>query len=333
MTRARDSQTTLFELPRRKVEASPARPEHLQLAAALPPSVRLGAMTWSYRGWIGSVYASDVSEQELARNGLPAYARHPLLGLAELDRTYYEPLSVEQYQQYARQVPDGFGFLVKTHELCTVERFPTHTRYGDKRGQDNPLFLDPDYASRRVVEPAVEGLGDRLLALLWQFSPHDARDPEDRRRFVAKLHEFLRRLPSGCRYAVELRNRELLEPEYAAVLADTGANHCYNAWTFMPSVLEQARSTPPSARRPLIIRWLLRPGERFEAARKRFEPFDHLVAEDAQTRGQIVDLVARAHAHGVSAYILVDNKAEGHAPESIARLAAALAARLGTEPK
>ena len=39
------------------------------------------------------------------------------------------------------------------------------------RARTNPNFLDPVYAIREVVEPAVEGLGDKLGPLLFQFSP------------------------------------------------------------------------------------------------------------------------------------------------------------------
>jgi uncharacterized protein YecE (DUF72 family) len=320
-----DTQQWLFDSPPHRVRPAPAQAEHVQLAARLPDNIRLGAMTWSYRGWIGSVYADGPSERELARHGLTAYVQHPLLSLAEFDRTYYAPLSAEELRGYAEQVPDDFRFLVKAHELCTVKRFPMHARYGDKRGQDNPLFLDASYAQQAVIEPVVEGLGTRLLALLWQFPPQDVREPS---AFAHALHDFLRRLPKGVCYAIELRNPELLTAEYAAALSDTGAIHCHNAWTAMPSVLAQARALPASARRPLLIRWLLRPNETFEQARARYLPFDRLVAEDIVTRQQITRLVGKAHSHAVPSYVLVDNKAEGCAPETIVRLAHAIAEHL-----
>jgi uncharacterized protein YecE (DUF72 family) len=324
------TQQSLFELTPRQIEPAPVREEQRALAAALPESVHLGAMTWSYRGWVGSVYGRDATEQELARYGLTAYVKQPLLRMAELDRTYYEPLTMSSYRAYAEQVPDEFRFLVKGHELCTIERFPMHPRYGERRGRQNPMFLDAEYATQRVIEPLLEGLGEKLFALLWQFSPRSTDEPQ---RFAAELHEFLRQLPKSCLYAVELRNRELLTPEYAAALTDSGAIHCHNAWTTTSSVLAQARALPAAARRPLLIRWLLRPGERFEAANARYLPFDKLVSEDPDTRQQIASLVALAHAHGVPSYVLVDNKAEGSAPESIALLARALVQHLGAPPQ
>lgn len=325
MARSHDSQPTLFELPPRRIEPVAADPEQLRLSRLLPDNVRLGAMTWSYRGWIGIVFGADASERSLAQHGLTAYAQHPLLHIAELDRTYYEPLSMQAYRAYAVQVPERFRFFVKAHEDCTVRRYPLHARYGNKRGLDNALFLDPTYASRVVIAPMAEGLGDKLGAVLFQFPPQDASAPQG---FALQLHGFLKRLPRGITYAVELRNPELLTRDYMAALEDTGAVHCHNIWTAMPGVLAQAKLVPPPARRPLIVRWLLRRGDGFADAQARYAPFDRVIDEDLDNRAALASLVARASAHGVPVFVLVDNKAEGCAPESVVRLARAIVERV-----
>ncbi len=325
MTQPPASQARLFDLPPREIEAAEPRPEHVQLSAVLPATIRLGAMTWSYSGWRGIVYGASAPEKQLAARGLAAYAKHPLLHMAELDRTYYEPLSAAALRTFADQVPSHFRFLVKAHQDCTTLRFPPHARYGARRGQTNPLYLDAKYAERAVVEPVVAGLGAKLGALLFQFPPQEAGHP---RAFAHALHDFLRRLPRGPTYAVELRNAELLSPDYAAALEAAGAIHCHNAWTAMPPILAQARRIPAPARRPLFVRWLLRPNDRFAEARARYAPFDRIVCEDVETRSTIASLVARAHQHGVPVFVVVDNKAEGCAPESIFLLAQAIVAQL-----
>jgi uncharacterized protein YecE (DUF72 family) len=325
-----EAQATLFELPPHQVEPARANVEHGALAARMPAGIALGAMTWTYPGWQGSVYARSVSEKQLAEHGLTAYAKHPLLRAAELDRTFYEPLPASTLRTLAAQVPDDFRFLVKAHQDCTVLRFPMHARYGKKRGQDNPRFLDLAYAESAVVAPLLEGLGAKLGGLLFQFPPQDVGEP---RAFAQRLGHFLSNLPKGPTYAVELRNPELLTADYAAALEASGVVHCHNAWTVMPNVLAQARSIPPAARRPLIIRWLLRRDDSFEEARARYAPFDRLRSEDLETRAAIAALAAKAQAHGVPVLVLVDNKAEGSAPESVVRLARAIvdeAARIKT---
>ena len=79
------------------------------------------------------------------------------------------------------------------------------------------------------------------------------------------------------------------------------------------------------AMRPLLVRWRLRPGDEYAAARERYSPFSHIVDPDEHTRGSIARLVARAVRHAVPALVLINNKAEGCAPESAFRLASAIA--------
>jgi uncharacterized protein YecE (DUF72 family) len=322
-------QSALFDLPARSIEPVPPSAEQHALAAALPSALHMGAMTWSYPGWQGVVYKRPHSDKELAALGLTAYSKQPLLRVAEVDRSYYEPLPAAVFRDYAAQVPDDFRFVVKAHEDCTVESYPQHARYGKKRGLSNARYLDPEYATRAVVEP-LAGLEGKLHSLLFQFSPVVGVNDRAQHAFADRLHTFLRGLPRGPVYAVELRTEALLTREYGAALADCGAIHCHSAWTYMPTVLEQARSLPAETRRPLLVRWLLRRGERYEQASARFEPFSRIQAEDPGTRDEVATLVSKALAHGVPVCALVDNKAEGCAPASIQLLAAAVRARLGS---
>ncbi len=317
-----DRQASLFDLPAPKLAAAPPSGEHTSLARRLPPHVRLGTMSWSFPGWRGLVYGEDAPIGSLSALGLSAYGQHPLLRAVEIDRTYYEPLGAELLSAYAGQVPVDFRFLVKAHELCSVRRFPTHSRYGRRAGELNTQYLDASYATDAVVGPISSALGDKLGAILFQFPP--ARDEENAAAFAGELAAFLSRLPRGVPYAVELRQNGLLTAAYVEALAAHGAVHCHNAWSGMPPVLAQAKQVLPSARNPLIVRWLLAPGERYQDARDRFRPFDRITREDVPVRSAIARLVAKAAARGVPSLVLINNKAEGSAPASAFRLARAI---------
>ncbi|HEY0466280.1 MAG TPA: DUF72 domain-containing protein [Polyangiaceae bacterium] len=319
-----EAQPTLFQLPPRVLEPAALDPATRALAAQLSPNLLLGTMSWSFPGWRGLVYAHDAEPKRLAEAGLSAYAQHPLLGCVEVDRSFYDPLPERYFSEAAAQVPEGFRFLVKAHEECTLARFPKHARYGKRQGEPNPRFLDAAYAEGAVVAQCAPGLGTKLAALLFQFPPQDAGDPA---AFADRLQAFLERLPAGVPYAVELRNPELLTQAYARALAASGALHAHNAWGRMPSVVAQARMIPPPARKPLIVRWLMRGGDEYEAARSRFLPFSRLVEPDLATRTEIATLISKALAHDVPAFVLINNKAEGCAPASIVELARALAQR------
>ena len=318
------SQRDLFALPPPEIRAAPFAPALAATAAALPAGVRLGTMSWNYPGWRGVVYARDAPLKALSALGLTAFARHPLMRAVEIDRTYYDPVPAGDLRAYAAQVPEDFRFVVKAHDACVLTRYPEHARYGMKRGEANALFLDAAYATDAVVGPVVEGLGGKLGAVLFQFPPQDVGAG---RAFAERLGAFLSRLPKGPTYAVELRNDDLVSEDYGDALAAAGAVHVHNVWSSMPAIADQARRLPPVTRRPLIVRWLFPRGDSYEEAGARYEPFSRLVDEDVGSRSAVAELVGRALAHDVPAIVTVDNKAEGCAPESVARLARAIAAR------
>ncbi len=299
-----------------------------ELAARLPPSVRFGTSSWSFPGWTALVWDRDVSERVLAHDGLAAYARHPLLRAVGVDRSHYQPLRVEDFQRYSAAVPDHFRFLVKGHDHVTLASFPDHPRYGARRGEPNPRFLDAAYAAEEVIWPAFEGLGAGLSAVLLQFAPQPMTAFGGPLRFAGRLHRFLDALPREVPVAIEVRNPELLTADYAAALLATHTRHCVNVLGRMPSPQTQCRLARCARQDGLLIRWMLAWDMDYGSARSAFAPFDRLVAEDPTNRQAIAALMSEATIAGHETTCIVNNKAEGSAPRSIFALAAALLERL-----
>jgi len=321
-------QLSLFPAQER-VGPAPLAPGVARLAASLPRRLRLGTSSWSFPGWAGLVYDRRFPVERLAREGLAAYARHPLLRTVGVDRTYYAPLARPALAEYAASVPDDFRFVVKAHEACTRASFASAP--GAARAP-NPRFLDAAYASEAVVGPFVEGLGAKAGVLLFQFPPQPAEglDPES---FADRLHRFLRALPRGLLYAVELRSAARLTARYAEALADAGAVHCLAVHPSLPDLATQARVAAAALQGPLVLRWMLRRDAAYEAARERYRPFDRLVDEDVATREAVAALCAGAAARGAEAYVIANNKAEGSSPLTLLRLAQAIAALRRAAPR
>ncbi len=307
------------------VAAAAVSEEVWRLARELPAGLRMGTSSWTFPGWAGLVYAASYSASQLARDGLGAYASHPLLRTVGIDRSYYGSVDAATLARYAATVPADFRFLVKAHDACTVLRFSGHERYGAQRGQVNPRFLDAAYARDAVVAPFVDGLGARAGVLLFQLGPVPVAQLGGPERFAERLHGFLSALPRGPLYAVEIRNTALLTRRYADAVRDAGACHCINAIGSMPDPVTQWRITDGAQAPALVVRWMLARHLRYEAARDRYAPFDRIVDPDPRTCQGIAALVRRACAAGQPAYVVVNNKAEGSAPLSVARLAGEIA--------
>jgi uncharacterized protein YecE (DUF72 family) len=290
------------------------------LAARLPADLHLGGSTWSFPGWRGHVYAGAHDESTLARRGLAAYAQHPLLGTVGVDRTHYAPVDAGVFRGWADDVPARFRFLVKAQDVCTLSVLPNHPRHGARRGQSNPLFLDAAYARDAVIAPFVEGLGARAGVLLFQLAPQPIEllggTP---RRFAERLYRFLRDLPRGPRYAVEVRNAGLLGRDYAQALHHGGAVHCHNVLPEMPPLPVQAQIVGPQP--ALVVRWMLAAHHTYESASKAYEPFDELRDPAPRARAAVAALVADAVSRAVPSWVIVNNNAEGCSPASIVELA------------
>jgi uncharacterized protein YecE (DUF72 family) len=73
------------------------------LARHLSPQLYLGTSSWTFPGWQGLVYDRAASASVLARYGLAAYARHPLLRTVGLDRTFYAPIAADDMLRMPRR--------------------------------------------------------------------------------------------------------------------------------------------------------------------------------------------------------------------------------------
>jgi uncharacterized protein YecE (DUF72 family) len=321
------SQLRLFGEPPRKrrggIGPAEVEPELAEVARRLPPGVRLGTSSWSFPGWAGIVYDREASPAALARTGLAAYARHPLLRAVGVDRTFYAPVPATELAGYAAQVGEEFRFVVKAPARCTA---PYVIENGRASGR-NELYLDAAYASDESVAPYVEGLGPKGGALVFQLPPQgDAacREPE---AFAERLERFLAALPRGPAYAVELRDRKLFGAAYLRALRAVQAAHCVSVHPRMPAVDEQLRTLAGELRGLLVVRWMLGSGLGYDEARQRYEPFSRLVDEDRPTREALAGAAVEETLAGHPVLVIVNNKAEGSAPLSVFRLAERIAER------
>ena len=141
--------------------------------------------------------------------------------------------------------------------------------------------------------------------------------------WAEELHGFLEQLPPDYRYAVELRNPELLHDLHGAVLKQHGVAHVFNSWTEMPPIGAQLDLPWTFPADFTIARALLKPGRKYEDAVRRFEPYDRVREPQPELRHDLLRLMAEAVRRRIEALIVVNNRAEGNAPGTIRALAQA----------
>ena len=294
-------------------------PEALvRLRDAIPPGVRFGTSSWNYPGWKGLVYSRDYPEKGAAAAMLAEYSRFPLFGTVGIDSSFYGPLTEKTLKSYAEALPPDFPCLSKVWDRITVHTF-AKAREKLRGGERNPDFLNADMFLREVWEPSQAHLGARQGPFIFEFQAIAEPVPPD--QFAGWLDAFFARLPREGRYAVEIRNPEFLTPAYFAVLREYDVAHVFNSWTRMPSIgmqLDLPGSLPAGF---IVARALLRPGRWFEDAVEAFAPYDRIRDPNPELRGDLVRLVAAAEQLRIPAYLIVNNRAEGSAPRTIAAVA------------
>lgn len=328
------------EVPARKktrggtVAAAPVDPALVELAETLPSLLRLGTSSWSYPGWAHLVWDGEYAETALSKNGLAALARHPLFRTVSLDRNFYRALTASQYARYAAMVPDDFRFVVKAPSLVTDATVRDESGRGT---QINPVFLNSDIAIQEFVQPALEGLGHRIGALVFQLSPIPSQLLADQPTLLTRLGEMLEALPAlkqtapDAVIAVEVRDPQLLCPAFADMLRSVGASFCMGLHAKMPPIEDQLPMLRALWPGPLVCRWNLhRRHGRFgyEDAEKLYGPFDKIVDPDPETRATLAKVISGTTRAGQHAYVTVSNNAEGCAPLTIASLARDIAGLL-----
>jgi uncharacterized protein YecE (DUF72 family) len=289
---------------------------------ALSPLVRFGTSTWSYEGWQGQIYRRPYAKTRFARECLGEYCQYmhegvPLFRTVGNDATFYRPPTAGQLRHYLCQIPEDFDMVCKVWEEITIPSFAGHPRYGSKAGASNPRFLDAAVFQDLVLTPYREAqFISHAGPFLFEFQRHGLGAAQ----FIQRLDEFFDRLPTDFRYAVEVRNAEVLGHAYREVLERHGVAHVYNHWTSMPSLADQHRRLGSFTASFTVIRLLTPLKMKYAEAKLRAAPYDKIVARLPEMRADTVEIVRSAVSQERPAYVLVNNRAEGNAPTTIQEL-------------
>jgi uncharacterized protein YecE (DUF72 family) len=297
-----------------------------RLREQIPDSVRFGTSTWNYPGWRGLVYHQDYGPKGAAARMLKEYAAFPLFGTVGVDSSFYGPPTEAVLRSYAEHLPPGFPCVSKVWSQLTVHTF-TKAQDPDRAGKTNPDFLNADLFVEEIYEPYRRHFADNTGPYVFEFQTIAKSSGLDAERFAERLDQFFSALPRDAEYGVEIRNEEFLTPMYFAVLREHSVAHVFNSWTRMPPIGHQL-DLPGAISAPFIIaRALLRPGRTYDEAVDAFAPYDRIREPNPKLRRDLVRLVEAAVKTRIPAYLLVNNRAEGSAPLTIAAVASMLGDR------
>jgi uncharacterized protein YecE (DUF72 family) len=284
-----------------------------RLAAQLPPGIFLGPSSWTFPGWEGIVYPIGIDREELVEHGLAQIARYPLFGTVGIDRSHYAPLDEATLRRYATQLPPRFPCVIKVWNAIT-------TLVDTRTNSPSPGFLDPAVCEQHVLLPLARFFEEHTGPLVFQFAPIHARHLPHPEAFAERLDRFFGALPRAFRYAVEIRNRELLGPPYFAALARHEVSHVLNLWERMPTIGQQLALAGVLTAPFVVARLSITQDNRYEQQKKRFLPFNRIAVIEEEVRADVVSLARAARKVQKALFITVNNKVEGCSPLTIRAL-------------
>jgi uncharacterized protein YecE (DUF72 family) len=166
-------------------------------------------MGWSYDFWRGSFYPHDLEPREF----LAFYAQQ--FCSVEVDSTFYRIPRAQTVSEWKEQTPEGFVFSLKFPKKIT------HVK----------LLKDAEEETRVFLERA-ELLEEKLGVLLLQFPPFFGQP------HLPVLAGYLKMLPKQYRYAVEVRNKSLLNEQVFGLLREHGVALAWVGAPKMPLITE-----------------------------------------------------------------------------------------------
>lgn len=247
----------------------------------------LGTQGFAFDDWVGPFYPEGTPKSAY----LEEYAKQ--FCTVEIDSTFYAIPRRSVIEGWRERTPDGFRFSAKFPQSITHEQ-----------------KLDGAQGDAEAFVAAMQGLGDKLAVLTLQFA-YDF-GPEH----LGRLDSFLRQLPPGPRYAVEVRNRRWLTPEFGEMLSTHRAALVLQDLYYMPRMDWITADFT-------VVRWLGR--------RSDIQQFDRLQIDRTKELTAWAERVRKFLEEGIDLYGYFNNHFAGHSPASLRQFEALLG--LGAEPR
>ena len=243
-----------------------------------PPEERLylGTSGWSYADWEGTLYPEGLP----SASRLAEYVKH--YATVEIDSSFYGTPRRSTVQKWREVSPDGFLFAAKFPREITHE----NNLVGAERETQDFVRTMAD-------------LGDKLGPLLVQLPPSFTVEG------MGVLEDFLRVLPGGFRYAVEVRHRSWLGSDLPEMLRERGVALTLIDYPRMPRMQEATADFS-------YVRLL---GDRREFP----AGHTHLKKERDEDLLWWSDLVDRFHEEGRTVFAYANNHYQNHSPSTLER--------------
>lgn len=237
----------------------------------------LGTQGFSFKDWVGPFYPEKTPNNQF----LEQYARH--FSTVEIDSTFYGVPRESTVEGWRERTPEKFLFAAKFPRLIT------HDKKLENAVGDGEYFVQ-----------TMQILKEKLALLTLQFAYDFTPDYFDR------LDTYLKTLPVGPRYAVEVRNRKWLTIDFGEMLSEHKVALVLQDLHYMPRLDWITADFT-------VIRWLGRRSDIKQFSQTQIDRTKNLESWSEKVQ----DFMER----GFDIYGYFNNHFAGHSPASVRQFA------------
>jgi uncharacterized protein YecE (DUF72 family) len=254
------------------------------------PIIRLGTSAFTAAGWEGSFYPEGTKPADY----LSHYAKH--FNSVELDNTFYRAPSKTTVEGWARKTPEGFVFAAKVPQVITHEK----------------VLVDCDAEFKQFVE-TMELLGEKLGPLLFQFGYFNKNAFAGLKDFLARLRPFLKKLPKDHKFAVEIRNKNWLVPQFADALREAGIALSLIDQSWMPRPAQWFEKFDPITTDFTYVRWL---GDR-KGIEEQTKIWNKTIVDRRTELSEWAEILGKVRKRKIQIFAYANNHYAGYAPATV----------------
>jgi uncharacterized protein YecE (DUF72 family) len=252
--------------------------------------LRVGTSAFTAAGWPGSFYPEGMKPADY----LSYYATR--FDTVEVDSTFYRAPSPATVRGWYNKTPPGFLFAAKVPQTITHEK----------------VLVDCQ-AELKGFLAAMDGLGEKLGPLLFQFGYFNRKAFKSAEEFLSRLRPFLAKLPKGYRFALEIRNRNWLDPRLVETLREHNLALALIDQAWMPGIGEVLEKIDPITADFTYVRWL---GDR-KGIENLTQSWDKTVVDRQAGLREWVAAFRKFVARNIKIFAFANNHYAGHAPATV----------------
>jgi uncharacterized protein YecE (DUF72 family) len=280
---------TLFQMEKLEESGKPRNILNVERPSSLP-GILLGTSAFTATGWEGSFYPRGMQSGDF----LSYYATQ--FATVEVDATFYGCPSARTVNNWAARTPEDFIFSVKIPQVITHEK----------------ALVDCHSEFEEFVK-TMDILGPKLGPMVFQFPSFDRWKFPKQDDFLAVLSPFLRNLPSGHKFSIEIRNKTWLDAKFADLLREHNVALALTDTSFVPRPWEMKNSIDLITADFTYVRWL---GNR-KGIEEITKTWDKTVIDRREDLTNWVELFRKFVARNLKIFAYSNNHYSGHGPATV----------------